>query len=422
MSRPRSERREIVIEKLVSGGHGLARVDGEVVLVPRVAPGERVAVEIDRVGKPRRARVLRVLEPSAQRVEAPCAIFGRCGGCDLMHLDRDGQRNARLAILKESLAKVLPDEIEITWHDAAPGRGRTRARWHAKALGDRLALGYHAGSSNTIIDVALCPAIDLRLESAIAPARAILASAKGEGQIHAALGEGGRPTIAIEWRGDLPGAVFAEAERRVAAGELAGVEILIDGAKTPARIGDPRPRAVAADDLPVFAPSRGFAQASEIGDRVLVEIVRARAAAKDKRVAELFAGSGNFTVALARDAAHVTAVEIVAEACAVARENLRARDLRNAKVVEADADAWPIPRDAEVVLLDPPRAGARGASAAIVASKAKRVVYVSCEPTTLARDLGVLLEAFTVEAIDAIDLFPGTSHVETVVTLARRPK
>lgn len=418
---PRAERREATVEKIVSGGSGLVRLDAsrEVVLVPRVAPGERIEIEIDRSRRPARGRVLSVLEPSKSRVDARCAALDRCGGCDLMHLDRDAQRDARLAILREVLA--LEGDAVIAWHDATPPQGRTRARWHAKGLGDgRLVLGYHAAGSRTIVDLARCPILDPRLEAALDDARAIAEGARGEGEIHAALGHGGRPVLSFEWKGELPMHAYAEAERRVGAGRVAGVEIALAGAKVPARIGDPRPIAVAADGLPMVSPPRGFAQASEIGDRVLVDVVRARSAASGRKVAELFAGSGNFTVALAADAAHVTAVELVPAACDAARENAKARGLANVKVVNADADAWPIPKDVEVVVLDPPRTGARGAAQAIVDRKVRRVVYVACEPTTLARDLATLRAGgYGIEAVDAIDLFPDTSHVETVVTLVR---
>jgi len=404
-----------VVEKLVAGGEGLIRVDGEVVFVPRVAPGERVAFEIDRSRKPARGRVLKVLEPSTERVEAPCARFDRCGGCDLMHLSPAAQRSVRMAILREALG-----DVAITWHDATPAHGRTRARLHVRPVGGRVVAGFHGTGSNTIVDLEDCFALDPRLLPALEDVRAICANAKGDGEASVALGAGSLPVLAITWRPELPMTAFAEAERRVRDGRLAGVEILMHGVNTPARIGDPRPVFLASDGLPVYAPPRGFAQASELGDRVLVDLVVERARAKGARVLELFAGSGNFTVTLAREAAHVTAVELDAAASSAARENVAARGLTNVKSVAADADAYPIPKDTEVVVLDPPRSGARGAAASLAANKkVKRIVYVSCEPTTLARDLKALA-AFELVSVDAVDLFPDTSHIETVATLARR--
>lgn len=415
MKQQQPGRAEATIEKLVAGGEGLARIEREVVLVPRVAPGERVAIEIDRKRRPARGRLLKVLEPSKERVDAACARFDRCGGCDLMHLSPDAQRDVRLGILREALS-----DVPIAWHAATPAHGRTRARWHAKAVGGRALVGYHALGSNTIVDLDACPALDPRLAGALEDARAILGGAPGSGEVSVAVGEGGKPVLSVDWRGDLPGASFGEAERRVKSGRLAGIEIRLAGANTPARIGDARPVAIANDGLPLRAPPKGFAQASEIGDRVLVDLVLARAEAEGKTVVELFSGSGNFTVALAKAAKHVTAVELDAHASAAARDNLSARDLlAKVKLIVADADAWTLPKDVDVVVLDPPRSGARGAVQAIVARKPARVVYVSCDPNTLARDLEVLRASYAIRSVDAVDLFPDTSHVETVVTLER---
>jgi 23S rRNA (uracil1939-C5)-methyltransferase len=421
-----SQRIEVTIEKIVAGGYGLARTP-EVVLVPRVAPGERVVVELDRGRKPPRGRVLKILERSPSRVEPPCIVVDKCGGCDLMHLSPDAQREAHLEILREALPASMRD-FPITHHAATPPRGRTRARWHAKTLGDgaglRTIVGYRAASSQTIVPIEECVAIDPRLVGALSDARKILEGARGDGEVHAALGASGRPVLAIAWKGELAGPGYRAAEERVRGGHLAGVEIALDGARIPATIGDPRPMSLPRDGLPFIAPPRGFAQASEVGDAVLVDRVVDRAEVAGQRVVELFAGSGNLTVRLAREAAQLTAIEIDAAACRAAQENVAVRALgAKVKILAADADDTPIPPQTDVVVLDPPRHGAPGAVKAIAERKPRRVVYVSCDPPTLGRDLAVLLAAgYSPVAIDAIDLFPDTSHVETIVTLVRGPK
>jgi 23S rRNA (uracil1939-C5)-methyltransferase len=143
---------------------------------------------------------------------------------------------------------------------------------------------------------------------------------------------------------------------------------------------------------------------------------------RPRHVVELFAGSGTLSVLLARGAVSFQSVEIDAEAAATARQNLEARELA-AKVTVADADAFPIPHGATVVVLDPPRTGAPGAAKAIAASAARVVVYVSCDPATLARDLGILTGGgkgrFAITDVETFELFPQTSHVETVVRLER---
>ena len=441
----REERREVVIEKLVAGGMGLARLgdggpaqgvaggpaQGEVVMVPRVAVGERLVIAIDRTRRPARGRVLKMLDVASARVTPSCPVVERCGGCDWMHLDADAQRAARLALIIDALPAIAKS-VAIEYHAATPARGRTRARWHAQTLKahrdgvERMVLGYRELGSNTIVEIDACPAIDPRLEEALVDARAIVAGAHGDGDVNVALGEGGRPVLALSFRGEIAPSGYREAEARVSSGRLAGVQIELEGARVPATIGDPRPVALAADGLPLRAPAFGFAQASEVGDAVLVARVVDRAAPAGKKVVELFAGSGNLTVALARDAAHVIAVELVRAACDAARANLAARGLAaKVRVTNGDADEFVIPAGTDVVVLDPPRAGARGATARIAGSKAKRAVYVSCDPTTLGRDLATLIGApdgcggWQLMSLDAIDLFPDTSHVEVIATLDR---
>ncbi|GAC1361741.1 MAG: 23S rRNA (uracil(1939)-C(5))-methyltransferase RlmD [Polyangiales bacterium] len=418
----RLPRAEATIDKLVAGGFGLCRVDGEVVLVARAAPSDVVAIEIDRSKRPARGRILKVLTPSAGRVEPRCPIVERCGGCDWMHLSVDAQREARESILRESLpeaARATP----VVHHAATPSRGRTRARWHARTVGARATamVGYRGAASATLVDVERCAFRDPRREAARADARALIAGAEGDGEIHAALGRDGKPVLSLVWRGALAAGAYGHAERAISAGRLAGVEVRLEGARVPATIGDPRPVALALDGAPFVTSAGGFAQASDVGDAVLVRLVVERAAASGERVVELFAGSGNLTVALAPAALHVTAIERVDTACTAARENVRGRGLaERVKIVCADADATPIPAGTGVVVLDPPRTGAAGACRAIAARRPKRVVYVSCDPPTLGRDLALLLDAgYRLESLDAVDMFPETSHLETVATLVR---
>ncbi len=147
----------------------------------------------------------------------------------------------------------------------------------------------------------------------------------------------------------------------------------------------------------------------------------ALAGKENTRTLELYAGAGNFTVLLARLAEPLVAVESSRESCDAARANLAARELApRAKIVEADASSYAIPPRTHLVVLDPPRTGAHEICARLPASSAKHVLYVSCDTQTLSRDLALLAESFVPRAVEAFELFPQTSHVETVVHLERR--
>ena len=221
--------------------------------------------------------------------------------------------------------------------------------------------------------------------------------------------------------------------------------MLLEGATQAANFGDPRACMVGADGAPLLIAEGAFAQTSSEGAAMLARRVAELARAdRPQRVVELFAGSGTLSVALVRVAESLVTVEVSPEAAACARENLAARTNAPSrstsssapassggegpeapaagswKVVVADADAFPIPPHAEVIVLDPPRTGAPGAARAIAASRAGTVVYVACDPATLARDVAVLTSAgFSLTDVETFELFPQTSHVEAVVRLAR---
>jgi 23S rRNA (uracil1939-C5)-methyltransferase len=195
--------------------------------------------------------------------------------------------------------------------------------------------------------------------------------------------------------------------------------VWLEGARAPARFGEPEAVTTGADGEALVVPSGAFAQAHPAMNAKLGERLLARAELGGQTALELFSGSGNFTVLLARHTGSLTAVESDVRAVATARANLASRGL-GARVVEADADAFEVPAAVRTVVLDPPREGAAGAVARIARSKARRVVYVSCNVATLARDLATLVPAaFHLSGVEMFEMFPHTSHVEVLAVLER---
>lgn len=428
MSKPRSRdaRYELRIESMAAGGGAIARLpDGRVVFVERGAPGDLAEVSIDERSTPARGRVARVIAPGSDRVEPSCPYVKPCGGCDWMHLSVPAQERAHVSIVRSALARAtgqaeLPD---IRVHSApAPLQYRTRARLALFAERGRAQVGYRAEGSHKLVAVESCAMLAPAISPVLAELPDVLRGSLGHGEALVALGEGGRRVVDLAWRGELASRAFSESDRMVAEGRWAGARVRLEGARAPAIFGDPRSSMEGADGAPlVFAPGT-FAQPSPAGAQLLArrtaELAQP-AAARPRRVVELFAGSGTFSVLLARGAESFLGVESDQEAAEAARHNLSSRELTG-KIVARDADAFPIPRGTELVVLDPPRTGARGASRAIAASRARVVVYVSCDPPTLARDLAILTRAgWTITNIETLELFPQTSHVETLVRLVR---
>jgi 23S rRNA (uracil1939-C5)-methyltransferase len=403
-------KRELEIADISPGGDGVAltEIGGErrAVFVPGVALGELVSVEIDPKPRPARGRLLSVVRASPDRIAAPCAFSDRCGGCDWMHLTPSAQVAAHVAIVSKLLG------VPVTAHAAPKTLGyRTRARLHVDAPPKKpLAVRMFARGSHTPAVVDTCVVLDPALDGL--PLAKYLEGAKGRGDAAIALGAGRKPVFELRWHGQLPAETFGRVERAVNAGEIAGARI------DSATIGDPTPVVKGADGEPLKLASGGFSQASEETNILLAE--RVAALATGDPCVELHAGAGNLTVLLAKTHPGLVAVESNRDACVAARANLAARGL-TAKIVEADAAEWVLPKAARLVVLDPPREGAKAVCAALAkGSKLKRIVYVSCDPSTLARDIKILGEgAFRVASAETFEMFPHTSHVETVVVLDR---
>jgi 23S rRNA (uracil1939-C5)-methyltransferase len=426
---------EATIGSLAPGGDGVAHVsideERRAVFVAQTAPGDTARVEVDLAHRPARGRVLELLSPGADRVEAPCAWSVRCGGCDWMHLSTTAQAQWH----REHVRAALPAEwrdIAITTHAAPESlHQRTRARVHVRIERGRPIVGMHEAGTHDPVEVDSCVVLHPALETARRSLAGLLEGSRGRGEVQLALGspnEGDpRPVLEVSWRGDLAAACFARLDAATRDGRLAGASVTLQDATRPAIVGDPTPWMTGADGEPLRLAPGGFGQATERVNALLARHV-AELAAHDAAAGkwlELYAGAGNLTVLLARVQAdayprrELLAVESSGAACAAARTNLAARSL-HARVVEADADSYAWSPMTRLVVLDPPRTGARPVVERLALSRVSRVVYVSCNPATLGRDLALLAPAYDLRSVAAFEMFPYTSHVEVVADLTRR--
>jgi len=406
-------------------GEGVAHDDGGAVLVAGTLAGEQVVAD---VGEARaglaRATLVEVLKANSARVEPACPWARRCGGCELMHAGVEAQRDIHRDIVVESLQRALPDvqlpEARVHAPDAALGY-RNRARLLVEASRGGVAVGYRGSRSHDLVPIERCAVLRPELQRGADQLGELLQDSRGQGDVQLALGLDAAPVLEVRWRGNLAAQVFERADRRVRDQRLAGVRLWTEGALAPAVFGDPRPRVPAADGEPLWIAPAGFAQPSDAGG---VELARrvAELAGEVGRVVELFAGSGTLTVALAPRSpasAPYLAVEQDEHAVSTLRDNMTERELQ-VRVRQADANDVAISSSTVTAVLDPPRAGAAGACRAIAEARPRQVIYVSCNPATLARDLTTLSEAgYAPSDVELFELFPQTSHVETVVRLVR---
>jgi len=347
-----------------------------------------------------------------------------------MFLRSSGQEAAHAEMVSSAIAHATgSDPPPVRVHSApSPLEYRTRARLFAQSdRARRIRVGYRVQGSHAIAAVPSCVVLAPSIAGALAEIATALEGSSGEGDVSIAAGAGGKLCLDVSWRGELAPKAWTSFDRGVAEGRIAGARVLLDGAKKPAIFGDPRPVLEGPDGLPLVIAAGSFAQPSDLGAALLARRVaelvhdKPEAPGEDRvgSIVELFAGSGTLSVLLARAAESFVAVESDEAAVAAGRKNLADRGLPG-KFVLADADNFVLPR-ADVVVLDPPRSGAPGAAQALARSRIDRAVYVACDPATLARDLGVLVRAgFSLTHLETVELFPQTSHVETVARLVRQ--
>ena len=397
---------EVTVGPVAHGGHCVARHEGRVVFVRHTLPGERVVVRVTEDRHPGfcRADAIEVLEASPARVERPCPHSGpgRCGGCDWQHVDPAEQRRLKAAVVREQLTRLagLPD-VEVTVEElpGGPLRWRSRARFAVDRSG---AAGLRRHRSHDVVVLDDCPIT-------VAPAaQAVLARRwPGAGAVDVSIDSRGAVTTSpLDRRGHpLPAAPAG------------------DGSAEPA----PRvERHAGGRDWEV--EGTGFWQVHPAAADALVAAVAKLADVRvGETVLDLYAGVGLFGGALAPAAGRdgrVVCVEADEAACAAADANLA--DLPQAEVWQGEVDAEGLAglldelgTAPDVVVLDPPRAGAGPAVSRLLAGTgARAVVYVACDPAALARDVAAFGEAgYRLAGLRAFDAFPMTAHVECVALL-----
>lgn len=403
-------RLELTIEKIVLGGDGLARWRGMPVFVPRAAPGDVVEARItERRPSYARAEIEEVKTPAPLRREAPCPFYERCGGCQLQHIEEAEQLGLKVAAAMETLrrlggidpAQLAACRFEEPVSERAWGY-RLRAQVHVEARPEEsVGVGFRRRRSRDLVLVDRCPVLAPALENELRGLSSLLgdraaASRTLPSRLSLATAglERGSPVVAAPPVDGLPG------------GEL---EITLLGRK-------------------LRYDARCFFQAH--GGLLESLLLSAVGPFEGDVAVELYAGVGFFATGLADRYRSVTAVEGESVAARYARNNLRRNGLRHCRVDRSAVESWVDRRRGgpglepglDRVLVDPPRAGLpRKVRSALLSAAPRRLTYVSCDPATLARDLGDLTRDFDLESLSFFDIFPQTAHIETVAQLLRRP-
>ncbi len=361
----------LTIDSLAYGGDGVGRFEGKVCFVPFTAPGDVVRVRVRRDhARFTRAEAVEILQPSPLRTTPRCAHFGTCGGCQWQHLRYDAQLEAKAEIVRSALARVggTAAGVEPVMSSAEEYGYRRRARLHSG--GGRM--GYFARGSHDIVDIEACPVLEPALEAALERARSVC------------------PEGAVD------------------------IETGLEGVGIRCRKGAGRARGA-------------FRQANRSINTVLRstvrDLLRARVPAGG-RVLDLYCGDGNLTMDVAAAGMQVDGYDAGAAVVRRARRRAEERGLTQARYhrEQVEQTLLSVPgRSWDAVVVDPPRTGLGDLAEALGSMGVPVVVYVSCSPPTLARDIGTLAAwGYSLSHVQPLDMFPQTFHVETVAVLELR--
>jgi len=436
-------RRKVPVEPIVvdvtdlaHDGRGVGRVEGKAVFVHGALPGETVSAKlIDRARKYDEAVCQEVITASPERVEPGCPWFGTCGGCALQHLDHGAQlrwKHKRLVDNLQRLGEVEPENwLEPLSAEPWNYRRRSRlsARW-VKGKG-RVLVGFREPQGRYVADVGHCrvlhPDFSDRLQN-LSELLGQLSIASAVPQVETASGDNGS-AIVIR---NLDPLTEDDLDRLRQWSETENIAVYLQpkGPNTVFRLTPEQHQLsyrLDEFDLELDFHPQSFVQVNaQINRKLILSALDMLALQGNERVLDLFCGLGNFTLPLATRAAHVTGVEGAPELIEAARANAHKNNLTNIELDVADLTADVSDRawyrsGFDAALIDPPRSGAFEILPLVAGSGAKRVVYVSCNPATLARDAGELVRqhGFRLVSAGIADMFPHTAHVESIALFER---
>jgi 23S rRNA (uracil1939-C5)-methyltransferase len=429
---------ELEVESIDLEANGVARHEGKVVFVRDALAGERVSAQLVR-RKPKFdvAQTVKVLRASSARVSPRCPHFGVCGGCSMQHLDERSQLAIKQRALEDQLwhiGKVRPETM-LRPIAGPPWGYRYRARLSVRHVPKKggVLVGFHERGSSYVADMRECHVLPQRVSALLTPLRELLgrlAMRDRMPQIEVAVGESGaQPLLALVFR-VLETPTPQDRDELVAFARHHRFELWFQpkGPDTVELVWPEQSQlAYSLPEFQVSMPFRptDFTQVNHRVNEVLVSrALRLLDPQPGERVADLFCGLGNFSLPLARRSREVLGIEGSAALTARAAENARLNGLamrasfRVANLFELSLQDWQALGPFDRVLIDPPREGALEVAKALAADvqRPARIVYVSCNPATLARDAGVLVHTggWRLAAAGAVNMFPHTSHVESM--------
>ena len=418
---------ECIIESLAYGGDGVGRIEGRVVFVPETVPGDRVALRIveDR-GSFMRADLDEILDPSPDRVAPPCPYADRCGGCQWQHVKYEAQIRWKRTIVEENLRRIGGIVTDVQECRPCPEQwgSRTVARYPCARESGRFVMGYHERRSHRIVDIDSCMAADGKVNAIAATIRSLATEIAGfspvEITIHSSRNEESALVSMIAPAGDDT-IRFAERLTEVHS-DIAGVVHRLESEERVGVCGDPY-RVERIGDIRYRIEEQSFFQTNALQAETLIDIVReAVGECPGGTIVDGYGGVGLISLGVSGRDRDIHLYDLSATAVRDSRLNARENGFTRFTAHRfGPEDAVRTIHGASVLILDPPRPGlGEKAVDASCGLGPRTIVYVSCNPSTLARDLSRFSShGYRVERVTPLDMFPHTYHIESVAVLVK---
>ncbi|MBT8141102.1 MAG: 23S rRNA (uracil(1939)-C(5))-methyltransferase RlmD [Gammaproteobacteria bacterium] len=437
MARSNAWRKPFVttVEDLSHDGRGVAKVDGKVVFIPGVLPGETVEVQrVRRSKKHETAKLLKLITPSEQRIAAKCQSFEVCGGCSLQHISASDQIQYKQQQLLENLQRignVVPKQVlEPLSADEWAYRRRARLGVRYVHKKNRVLIGFREKFSNYITDMPGCEVIDARVNQLLPDLVELISALECKREVPQIEVSAGDNMVALVFRhlvdlNDADSQQFTDFALK-----HADIQVYLQrgglDTVTPLQKYPPLSYAL-GDDLELEFEPIDFVQVNAGLNKLMIRrALKFLQVHKNNKVLDLFCGLGNFTLPLAKQAGQVVGVEGDAGLVQRARDNARRNacdnvDFHVANLFEDFSQADWAKETYDLLLIDPPRAGAEQVVQTKGMFGVERIVYISCHPGSLARDAGHLVhqQGFTLSHAGVMDMFPHTGHVESIAVFER---
>ena len=417
------------VSRLDHNGCGVAQYQKQSVFIEQALPGEKVSVKvIEQSSKYIKAKLLAITSKSEDRVQVPCRYFSQCGGCNLQHLDYPAQLSFKQQKVSQLLSRAnidisaLPWQTNITsdfYHYRRKARIGVQYNKHGEAI-----VGFRQNSSNNLINIQHCQVLNENIADIFVPLKKVLDTLTGHKSVgHIEVISADRVCVVVRQLIKLPA---EDKALWLAAAQEHQWQVIIDDGKTLQPLSNEDASLALTysllDDSEIrFSPNDFIQVNHKINQLMVQQAINWLELTNTDQVLDLFCGLGNFSLPIAKQVSSVTGVEGVTAMVDKAGENASLNKLNNCHFYHADLnsdwqDAPWLATQYNKIVLDPARAGAEQAVEQISQFKAEKVLYISCDPSSLARDTALMIkQGYKIEKIALMDMFSQTKHIETMV-------